>query len=112
MTKVTQVSSAKFSQDPQRYIAEAAAGYVVEITDQQLVLRQVAPDRPITVHVAYDADVRVWYVRDSSLFGLNAEAATLEKLRDKLPAVIDLLGHREHEIRVEVIVPVQVQAEA
>ena len=63
----------------------------------------------IVVRAAYDPDAKVWWVEDSApLNGLNIEAATIDELRDKLPAaVIDLLetktpgaycnrGHRPH----------------
>jgi hypothetical protein len=42
----------------------------------------------IVVKAAYDAEARVWFVEDSDLHGLNAEAATLEALVDKLPNVV------------------------
>ena len=47
----------------------------------------------IVVRAAYDPDAKVWSVEDSApLNGLNIEAATIDELRDKLPAaVIDLL---------------------
>ena len=48
--------------------------------------------RSINVKASHDAEAGVWYVEESDLFGLNAEADTLEELVDKLPAVIsDLL---------------------
>ena len=48
--------------------------------------------RSVTVKAAHDAEAGVWYVEESDLFGLNAEADTLEQLVDKLPTVIsDLL---------------------
>jgi Domain of unknown function (DUF1902) len=50
-------------------------------------------EAPITVNVAYDPEIDVWYVKASSLAGLNVEAKTVDKLIDKLPgAVTDLLG--------------------
>jgi len=47
----------------------------------------------IVVRAAYDPDAKVWWVEDSApRNGLNIEAATIDELRDKLPAaVIDLL---------------------
>ena len=46
----------------------------------------------IVVKAAYDSDARVWFVEDSDLHGVNAEASTLEALVEKLPAVVaDLL---------------------
>jgi Domain of unknown function (DUF1902) len=52
-----------------------------------------SPIRLIVVRAAYDPDAKVWWVEDSDpLFGLNLEAASIDELRDKLPAaVIDLL---------------------
>ena len=49
-------------------------------------------EAPITVNVAYDPEIDVWYVKASSLAGLNVEAKTVDKLIDKLPgAVTDIL---------------------
>jgi hypothetical protein len=46
----------------------------------------------IVVKAAYDPEARVWFVEDSDLYGLNAEATTLEDLVEKLPDVVaDLL---------------------
>jgi len=46
----------------------------------------------IVVRVAWDGEAGVWYTESSDLFGLNAEAPTLEELRDKLPAIaVDLI---------------------
>ena len=64
--------------------------------------------RLIVVKAAYDPEARVWYVEDSDLYGLNAEASTIEELRDQLPAIIvDLLVANketsEREIPVEII---------
>ena len=55
-----------------------------------------------------DPEAGVWWVEHSDLPGLNAEAESLEALRDKLPGAIqDLLeaaGHTgEEEVLVEVI---------
>ena len=48
--------------------------------------------RSIVVKAAHDPEAGVWFVEQSDLFGLNAEAETLEGLVEKLPAVIsDLL---------------------
>jgi predicted RNase H-like HicB family nuclease len=61
----------------------------------------------IVVKAAYDADAGVWFVEHSDLFGVNAEAPTLEALVAKLPAVIgDLLeeaGSAEGEVPIEVV---------
>ena len=52
--------------------------------------------RSILVKAAHDPEAGVWFVEQSDLFGLNAEAGTLEELVDKLPAVIaDLLEPEE-----------------
>jgi hypothetical protein len=49
-------------------------------------------EAPITVNVAYDPEIDLWYVKASSLAGLNVEAKTVDKLIGKLPgAVTDLL---------------------
>ncbi|MGH6824280.1 DUF1902 domain-containing protein [Methyloceanibacter sp.] len=54
--------------------------------------------RSVTVKAAHDAEAGVWYVEESDLFGLNAEADTLEELVNKLPAVIsDLLEPEDGE---------------
>jgi hypothetical protein len=42
----------------------------------------------IVVRVAYDPEARVWWIESSDLFGLNAEAPTLEELRAKLPDLV------------------------
>jgi hypothetical protein len=53
-------------------------------------------DKLIVVRAAWDDEAKVWYVEDSDVFGVNAEAETLEALRDKLPAVIsDVLADNE-----------------
>ena len=50
----------------------------------------------ILVKAAHDPEANVWFVEQSDLFGLNAEAETLEQLVEKLPAVIaDLLEPEE-----------------
>ena len=63
--------------------------------------------RSINVKASHDAEAGVWYVEESDLFGLNAEADTLEELVDKLPAVIsDLLepdDGKDTEIPVELV---------
>jgi predicted RNase H-like HicB family nuclease len=65
------------------------------------------PGRLIIVKVAYDPEARVWYVEDSDLPGVNAEAPTPQELRDKLPGVIaDLLeeaGESDVEVPIEII---------
>ena len=63
----------------------------------------------IVVRAAWDDEARVWYVEDSDVFGVNAEAPTLEALRDKLPDVIsDVLADNDparlrDDIAVEII---------
>ena len=54
--------------------------------------------RSVVVKAAHDPEAGVWYVEESDLFGLNAEAETLEGLVEKLPVVIsDLLEPGEGE---------------
>jgi hypothetical protein len=46
----------------------------------------------IVVKAEYDAEAQVWYVAETSLPGLNAEADSVEELVQILPAMIqDLL---------------------
>ena len=62
--------------------------------------------RSVVVKAARDPEAGVWYVEQSDLFGLNAEAETLEELVKKLPVVIsDLLEPGEAE---EVEVPIDI----
>jgi predicted RNase H-like HicB family nuclease len=57
--------------------------------------------RSVTIKAVHDAEAGVWYVEESDLFGLNAEADTLEELVDKLPAVIsDLLEPEDGQDRL------------
>lgn len=50
----------------------------------------------IAVRVTWDPEAQVWWTESSDLAGLNAEAATLEELREKLPAIIrDLIEENE-----------------
>ena len=66
--------------------------------------------RNVVVKAAHDSEAGVWYVEQSDLFGLNAEAVTLEELVKKLPAVIsDLIEPAEGgdtEVPVEIMVHV------
>ena len=63
----------------------------------------------IVVKATFDPEARMWFVEDSDLEGVNAEAPTLEALLEKLPNVVaDLLeangaeaGH--HDIPIELI---------
>jgi hypothetical protein len=64
----------------------------------------------IVVRAARDDEAKVWFVESSDdVFGVNAEAPTLEELRDKRPAVIaDVLADNEpsrlqDDIAVEII---------
>ena len=76
------------------------------------VLSQVTP-RPldrITVRAEFDSEAQVWYVAETSLPGLNAEAETVEGLVEILPGMIqDLLeedgslGARDDPVSLEVI---------
>ena len=71
--------------------------------------------RSVTVKAAHDAEAGVWYVEESDLFGLNAEAETLEELVDKLPAVVsDLLepdDSNDTEIPIELVVHVSTRVQ-
>lgn len=66
-------------------------------------------DSSIVVRAAWDNKAKVWFVADSDVFGVNAEAPTLEALRAKLPAVIaDVLADNDpvrltRDIVVEII---------
>jgi len=64
--------------------------------------------RSVVIKAAHDPEAGVWFVAESDLFGLNAEAETLEGLVDKLPAVIsDLLEPGEAgdtEVPVDLVV--------
>jgi hypothetical protein len=42
----------------------------------------------ILIRAAFDSDAKVWFVQSSDLAGVHAEGATLDELRDKLPAVV------------------------
>jgi len=71
--------------------------------------------RSVIVQAAHDPEAGVWFVEESDLFGLNAEAETLEGLVDKLPAVIaDLLQPAEAgetEVPVELVVCVSTRVQ-
>ena len=66
--------------------------------------------RSVVVKAAHDPEAGVWFVEQSDLFGVNAEAGTLEELVDKLPAIIaDLLepGDAENtEVPIDLVVHV------
>jgi predicted RNase H-like HicB family nuclease len=63
----------------------------------------------IAIRATYDRKAKVWWIKSSDLFGLHAEGATLEELRDKLPGMVsDLIEANEpswlnHDIVVEII---------
>lgn len=63
--------------------------------------------RYAVVRVAWDEEAKVWYVEDSDIPGLAAEAETLEELRRKVPVIIqDLLedeSDRPDEIEIDFI---------
>jgi hypothetical protein len=55
------------------------------------------PHQGFHVWIAWDHEASVWYVRDSDLPGLVAEADTVDALREKLPPrvreLVDLNAH-------------------
>ena len=54
----------------------------------------------IVVRATWDPEGAVWWTESSDLAGLNAEAPTLEALRDKLPPLIsDLIEVNEPTLR-------------
>jgi hypothetical protein len=54
----------------------------------------------IVVRATWDPEAAVWWTESSDLAGLNAEAPTLEALRDKLPPLIsDLIEVNEPTLR-------------
>jgi hypothetical protein len=54
----------------------------------------------IVVRATWDPEAEVWWTESSDLAGLNAEAPTLEGLRDKLPPLIsDLIEENEPALR-------------
>jgi predicted RNase H-like HicB family nuclease len=63
--------------------------------------------RYAVVRVAWDEEAKVWYVENSDIPGLAAEADTLEELRRKVPVIIqDLLEDetdRPEEIEIDFI---------
>lgn len=80
-----------------------------------LTLGPIPMTRSVTVKATHDPEAGVWYVEESDLFGLNAEADTIEELVDKLPAVIsDLLEPDKGdgaEIPVELIVHISTRVQ-
>lgn len=71
--------------------------------------------RSVVVKAAHDPEAGVWYLEESDLFGLNAEAETLEELVEKLPAVIsDLLepdGSEDTEVPVDLVVHIRTRVQ-
>jgi hypothetical protein len=68
----------------------------------------------VIVNAAWDPEAEVWYTESSTLPGLNLEADTIDRLRDKLPGAIeDLLeGTGEQEVQFELITPGSVKIPA
>ena len=65
----------------------------------------------ILVKAAYDPEARVWFVESSDLPGVNAEASSVEELRDKLPAVVlDLLQEEGFDDDSTLDVPIEIIA--
>lgn len=73
-------------------------------------------DRLIVVRVAYDPEAKVWWTELSTLFGVNAEAETLDEMRAKLPDIVrDMIDANEpdlagRDVDVEIVVPTHVPA--
>ena len=71
----------------------------------------------IRIRAAWDDEAGVWFVEESDVFGVNAEAA-MEELRDKLPNVIaDVLADNDpsrlrHDLTVEIIARFQTRIPA
>jgi len=61
----------------------------------------------VVVRAGWDAEVQVWYVEDSDIPGLAAEADSLDALRERLRVIIpDLLADRQDvpdELEVDLI---------
>lgn len=65
----------------------------------------------IVVKLAYDDEAAVWFVQESNLPGLAAEASTLDELVSRIPGLImDLieengfdLGNEASDVPVEII---------
>jgi len=72
----------------------------------------------IRIRAAWDDEAGVWFVEESDVFGVNAEAAALEEFRDKLPNVIaDVLADNDpsrlrHDLTVEIIARFQTRIPA
>jgi predicted RNase H-like HicB family nuclease len=60
----------------------------------------------ILIRAAFDHDAKVWFVESSDLAGVHAEGATLDELRDKLPAVVqDAIGDGapDDDVLIEIV---------
>lgn len=58
--------------------------------------------------VAYDEEAQVWFVNDSDVPGLNAEAESQEELRLKLlamiPELLELNYPHPHEVSLDLLI--------
>ena len=63
--------------------------------------------RYAVVRVSWDDEAKVWYVEESDIAGLVAEAETLEELRRKVPIIIQDLwedeADRPEELEIDFI---------
>jgi predicted RNase H-like HicB family nuclease len=67
--------------------------------------------RLIVVKAAYDPEAKVWFVEHCDVPGVNAEAATIEELVEKLPPVIaDMLEERPSDDDGDCEVPIELIA--
>jgi hypothetical protein len=55
-------------------------------------------EAPITVNVVYDPEIDVWYVKASTLAGLNVEAKTVDKLIDTVTDILEESGRLHNRI--------------
>jgi predicted RNase H-like HicB family nuclease len=61
----------------------------------------------VVVRASYDYDSKVWYVASSDLFGVHAEGATLDELRDKLPNVVrDMVEANEGGVTGDILIEI------
>ena len=75
---ITQVSSDAFASDPKRYIAEAAAGHTVEISDAQrtplvLISKEELDGYKATAELLGNAEDRAALLKSLSELGRSAE---------------------------------------
>jgi predicted RNase H-like HicB family nuclease len=65
-------------------------------------------NREFRILVAYDDEAQVWFVNDSDVPGLNAEADTQEELRIKLlamiPELLELNYPAPHEVSLDLLI--------